>query len=49
MKQYYVYIESRRKEMSKKKQKRGRIFSRNCLLKHVTEGNIDERIEVTGR
>ena len=32
-----------------KKQMRGRIFRRNCLLKHVTKGNIDERIEVTGR
>jgi hypothetical protein len=35
--------------MSYKKQKISRIFRRNCLLKHVTEGNIDERIEVKGR
>jgi len=27
----------------------GYILRRNCLLKHVTEGKIDGRIEVTGR
>jgi len=48
MKQYYI-LESRMKEMSYKKQKWDRIFRRNCLLKHVTEENIDKRIEVTGR
>jgi hypothetical protein len=25
------------------------ILHRNCLLKHVTEGKMEERIEVTGR
>jgi hypothetical protein len=25
------------------------ILRRNCLLKHVIEGKIEERIEVTGR
>jgi hypothetical protein len=47
MKQYY--IETRRKEISYKKQKRSKISRRNCQLKHVTEGNMDERMEVTGR
>ena len=27
----------------------GHILRRNCLLKHVTEGNIEGRIEVKGR
>jgi hypothetical protein len=27
----------------------GHILCRNCLLKHVIEGNIERRIEVTGR
>jgi hypothetical protein len=27
----------------------GHILLRNCLLKHVIEGKIEERIEVTGR
>ena len=27
----------------------GHILLRNCLLKHVTEGKIKGRIEVTGR
>jgi hypothetical protein len=27
----------------------GHILRRNCLLKHVTEGKIEGRIEVTGR
>ena len=27
----------------------GHILCRNCLLKHVTEGKIEERIELTGR
>jgi hypothetical protein len=27
----------------------GHISRRNCLLKHVIEGKIEERIEVTGR
>jgi hypothetical protein len=27
----------------------GHILHRNCLLKHVIEGKLDERIEVTGR
>jgi hypothetical protein len=27
----------------------GHILRRNCLLKHVIEGKIDGRIEVTGR
>ena len=27
----------------------GHILRRNCLLKHVTEGKIENRIEVTGR
>jgi hypothetical protein len=27
----------------------GQILSRNCLLKHVVEGKIEERIHVTGR
>ena len=27
----------------------GRILHRNCPLKHVIEGKIEERIEVTGR
>jgi len=32
-----------------KKAKKVGIFRRNCLLRHVTEGNIQEMIEVTGR
>jgi hypothetical protein len=27
----------------------GHILRRNCLLKHVIEGKIEERIEMTGR
>jgi hypothetical protein len=27
----------------------GHLLRRNCLLKHVTEGKIEGRIEVTGR
>jgi hypothetical protein len=27
----------------------GHIWHRNCLLKHVNEGNIEGRIQVTGR
>jgi hypothetical protein len=27
----------------------GHILRRNCVLKHVIEGNIEGRIEVTGR
>jgi len=27
----------------------GHILCRNCLLKHVIEGKIERRIEVTGR
>jgi hypothetical protein len=27
----------------------GYILRRNCVLKHVIEGEIEERIEVTGR
>jgi len=26
----------------------GHIFCRNCLLKHITEGRIEESIEVAG-
>jgi hypothetical protein len=53
MKKYY--IESRRRETSHKQQKGrkanwiGHILRRNCLLKHVTEGKIEGRIEKTGR
>jgi hypothetical protein len=28
---------------------RGRILRRNCLLKHVIEGKLEGRIEMTGR
>jgi hypothetical protein len=48
-------IESRRRETSHKQQKGrkanwiGHILRRNCLLKHVTEGKIQGRIEVKGR
>jgi hypothetical protein len=27
----------------------GHILRRNCLLKHVTEGKLEGRIEITGR
>jgi hypothetical protein len=27
----------------------GHVLRRNCLLKHVTEGNIEGKIELTGR
>jgi hypothetical protein len=27
----------------------GHILPRNCLLKHVIEGKLEERIEMTGR
>ena len=26
----------------------GHIFNRNCLLKHVIDGKIERRVEVTG-
>jgi hypothetical protein len=34
---------------SKKANWIGHIWRRNCLLKHVTEGKINGRKEVTGR
>ena len=50
------YRESKRREISKKKTiKRrkvnwiGHILLRNCFLRHVIGGNIEGRIEVTGR
>jgi hypothetical protein len=27
----------------------GHIFRRNCLLKHVMEGRLDGRVEITGK
>jgi hypothetical protein len=27
----------------------GHVLRRNCLLKHVTEGKLEGRIEMTGR
>jgi hypothetical protein len=27
----------------------GHILRRNCILKHITEGKLEGRIEVTGR
>jgi hypothetical protein len=44
----------RRKENCKRINRRkakwvGHILRRNCVLKHVIEGKIDGRIEVTGR
>jgi hypothetical protein len=27
----------------------GHVLRRNCLLKHVTEGKLDRRIEMTGK
>jgi hypothetical protein len=50
MKKYHT--ESRRREISCIKCKvgnLGHIFRRNCLLKHVTEGEIEGMTEVTGR
>jgi hypothetical protein len=34
---------------NKKKEGIGHILRGNCLVKYVIEGNIEERIEVTGR
>jgi hypothetical protein len=41
------YIESRRRR--RKANWIGHILRRNCLLKHVTEGMLEGRIEMTGR
>ena len=45
--------EERRNILQKMKRRKanwiGHILRRNCLLKHVIEGKIDGRIEVTGR
>jgi hypothetical protein len=27
----------------------GHLLSANCLLRHITEGKIERRIEITGR
>ena len=46
------YIESSWREISYKRRKAnfiGHIWRMNCLLKHVVEGKIKVRIEVTGR
>jgi hypothetical protein len=37
------------KKMKRRASWIGHILSRNCLLKHVTGGKIEERIEVMGR
>jgi len=38
------------KALNRRKYNRiGHILGRNCLLKHVIEGRIERRIEVTGR
>jgi hypothetical protein len=52
MKKYYA--ESRRRGISYKQKRRtanwiGHILRRNCLLKHVIEGKLKGRIEMTGR
>jgi hypothetical protein len=51
MKKYY--IDSKRNETSYIKRRKanwtGHVFRRNCLLKHVIEGKLEGRIEVTGR
>jgi hypothetical protein len=33
----------------RKSNSNGHILRRNCVLKHVTEGKMEGRIEVTGR
>jgi hypothetical protein len=52
MKKYYT-VKVERNIIRTIKRRRGNwighILRRNCLLKHVTEGKIEERIEVTGR
>jgi len=52
MKKYYT--ESRRREypaynIKKKANWISHILHRHCLIKHVIEGKIEGRIEVTGR
>ena len=53
MKKYYFRIKEKRNilhEISKRKANWvGQILRRNCLLQRVTEGEIKEGIEVTGR
>jgi ribosomal protein L35 len=44
--------EKRNTLRTRKRQKanwNGHILRRNCLLKHINEGKIEERKEVTGR
>jgi len=47
------YIEPKRNILSTIKRRKanstGYILCRNCLLKHVIEGQVEGRIEVTGR
>jgi len=50
---YKCYIELRRTRISYKNKRKvtllGHILRRNCFLKHVIEGKIEGRTEVTGR
>jgi hypothetical protein len=52
MKKYYTVKEERNIVQTIKRRKAnwiGHILCRNCLLKHVIEGKLEGRIEVTGR
>jgi hypothetical protein len=52
MKKYYIVKEERNILYTIKRRKAnwiGHILCRNCLLKHVIEGKLEGRIEMTGR
>src|SRR5579875_3725115 len=52
MKKYYIVKEERNIVHTIKRRKAnwiGHILRRNCLLKHVIEGKLEGRIEMTGR
>jgi hypothetical protein len=49
MKKYYIESRSKGKFYIRKRRKAKSVLSRNFLLKHISEGKIDGKIEVTLR
>jgi hypothetical protein len=53
MKKYYIRVKEERNILHTIKRRKANwichILRRNCLLKHVIEGKLEGRIEITGR